>query len=257
MRVELTFVHFLIVCPLVCLAGFVDAIGGGGGLISLPAYLLAGLPAHFAIATNKMSSSMGTTMATIRYGRSGFIPWKTALICVVFALCGSALGAELALLIADRFFKIILLFILPLTAWYVMRRTTLTLARPPLSFRKTAALAAGISLVIGVYDGFYGPGTGMFLILLFTTLSHLSLQNANGLAKVINLSTNLAALTVYLINGKVLLPLGLTAGVFGVLGNWLGARCFERVGTRAVRTVMLALLALCFVKVAGELLGWL
>lgn len=254
---ELTFVHFLIVCPLVCLAGFVDAIGGGGGLISLPAYLLAGLPAHFAIATNKMSSSMGTTMATVKYGRSGFIPWKTALICVPFALGGSALGAKLALLIADRYFKIILLAILPLTAWYVMRKKTMAADRPPLPFPKTAALAAGTALVIGVYDGFYGPGTGMFLILLLTALVHLTLRNANGLAKVINLSTNIAALTVYLINGKVLLPLGLTAGLFGILGNWLGARCFERVGIRAVKPVMLALLAICFVKVAGELLGWL
>ena len=105
--------QYLIVCPLVFLAGFVDSVAGGGGLISLPAYLLAGLPAHFAIGTNKVSSAMGTAVATFRYSRSGYIDWKMGAGCTVFALAGSALGARIALLIDDNVFKIIMLFILP------------------------------------------------------------------------------------------------------------------------------------------------
>ena len=95
-----TFYTYLLVCPLTFLAGLVDAVAGGGGLISLPAYLIAGLPVHNAIATNKMSSSMGTTIATVRYGMSGFIPWKIALFCAVFAMVGSNIGANLALLLS-------------------------------------------------------------------------------------------------------------------------------------------------------------
>ena len=117
----LTIQTFLIVCPLLFLAGLVDAIGGGGGLISLPAYLLSGVPIHNAIATNKMSSSMGTTIAAVRYGLAGFIPWKIAIFCVATAMIGSQLGAHLALLLSDRAFTIVMLVILPLTAWYVLR----------------------------------------------------------------------------------------------------------------------------------------
>ena len=94
---DITLTHYLIVCPLVFLAGYIDAVAGGGGLVSLPAYLISGLPAHYAIATNKLSSAMGTTLTTIRYARDGFIPWKQAIFCVIFALIGSSCGAELAL----------------------------------------------------------------------------------------------------------------------------------------------------------------
>ena len=87
---ELTITHFLIVCPLVFVAGLIDAIAGGGGLISLPAYIISGLPVHFAIGTNKMSSSMGTAIATWRFAKNGYIVWKPALICSACALFASA-----------------------------------------------------------------------------------------------------------------------------------------------------------------------
>lgn len=112
--------EFLIVCPLVFLAGFVDAIAGGGGLISLPAYLIAGLPVHTAIGTNKLSSGMGTAVATWRFWQKGYIPVKEALAGILLALAGSWTGAKIALMIDDSVFRIIMLFVLPLTAIYVM-----------------------------------------------------------------------------------------------------------------------------------------
>ncbi len=99
-----TFLQYAVICPLVMLAGFVDAIAGGGGLISLPGYLLSGLPVHNAIATNKMSSTMGTVLATFKFAKSGFIPWKLSLSCVVCAFAGSSLGANLALLMDAKIF---------------------------------------------------------------------------------------------------------------------------------------------------------
>ena len=102
------------VFPAVFVAGVVDAIAGGGGLISLPTYMLAGLPPHLAIGTNKMSSFMGTSIATFRFAREGYINLRLAVFAVVFALAGSYTGANISLLISNRVFKILMLFILPL-----------------------------------------------------------------------------------------------------------------------------------------------
>ena len=139
---------YLLLCPLVGIAGFVDAIAGGGGLISLPAYLIAGIPVHNALGTNKLSSTMGTTVATVRYARSGFIPWRQALLCVLFALAGSSLGAKLALTIPTRTFSILMLVILPLTACYLLRSQGLTQEREPYPFRKTLLISLPIALVL-------------------------------------------------------------------------------------------------------------
>lgn len=251
----LTPLHFCIVCPLVFLAGFVDSIAGGGGLISLPAYLLSGLPVHACIATNKLSSSMGTAVSTAKYARSGFIPWRLAPLCVAAALLGSALGAQLALRIGDAFFRVLMLFILPLTALYVLRKRDLFEqdARQALPFPSAAALCALIALLLGVYDGFYGPGTGTFLILLLTRAARLDLRQANGLTKVINLSSNLGSLAVYLLSGQVLLPLGLCAALFSVAGNALGSSSFTKRGASIARPVILLVLAVFFVRTLMEL----
>lgn len=247
---------YLIVCPLIFLGGYVDAIAGGGGLISLPAYLIAGLPTHAAIGTNKISSAMGTTLTTWKFWKQGYIQWKLGLVCAVCALIGSTGGANLALLVSDRIFKIILLFILPLTAFYVFRTKTMdNTGREPLSTGRTYAIAAACALIIGVYDGFYGPGTGTFLLLLLTGLARMDLNSAAGITKVINLSTNIAALVTYLLNGKVMLGLGLVAGVFGIAGNWLGARSFSRNGSRIVKPIIGVVLAIFFIRILWEMYG--
>ena len=199
---------FIIVCPLTFLAGFVDAVAGGGGLISLPAFMIAGLPVHTAIATNKLSSSMGTSVATGRLAKHGHIHWKQTIPCFFTAIIGSSCGANLALMVDAELFKRLMLIIIPVTAFYVMR-ANFDEKRLDLTEKQMIIRSVLIALGIGVYDGFYGPGTGTFLLLLLTTLAGYRLQEANGTTKAINLTTNLAALTVYLLNGKVLLPLGL------------------------------------------------
>ena len=113
---------FLIVCPLLFLAGFVDAIGGGGGLISLPAYLFAGLPVHNAIATNKMSSTCGTALSTIRFIKKGLISLKLAVPSVLAAVAGASLGAHLSLKMSENVMRHVLLVILPIAAFFVLNR---------------------------------------------------------------------------------------------------------------------------------------
>ncbi len=203
---ELHLMHFLIVCPLVFLAGFVDAVAGGGGLISLPAYMIAGLPVHFAIGTNKLSSGMGTTLATARFAKNGYIAWKNALLCIVTALIGSSLGAKLALQLDDYYFKRLILVILPCTALYLTFGKPFVGEKESFPVRKMILFSALIAFIIGIYDGFYGPGTGTFLLLLLTGIAHMGLKEANGITKAINLTTNLTALAVYLMNGKSNFP---------------------------------------------------
>jgi uncharacterized membrane protein YfcA len=246
------FTTYLIVCPFVFLAGLVDAIGGGGGLISLPAYLIAGLPAHNAIATNKLSSCCGTAVATARFARRGYIPWRLALPGMAAALAGAWCGAHLSLLVDSGVLTKVLYVILPLTALLVLRKDTLReQTAPQAEGRRTALIAAAAALVIGVYDGFYGPGTGTFLIIAFSLLAKMDVRTANGQCKAINLTTNVTSLVVFLRSGNVVVTLGLAAAACNILGNYIGAGLAIKSGAKLTRPVILLVLGLLLLKILG------
>ena len=246
----LTPLSFLIVCPLLFLAGFVDSIGGGGGLISLPAYLLAGLPVHQAIATNKLSSTCGTCLSTVRFLRRGLINLKLAVPSVIAAFAGSSLGARLSLLVSDEIMKYVLFAVLPVAAFFVLNRHLFRdRGGEAVADRKTAVICIVSALLIGAYDGFYGPGTGTFLIIAFTVFARMSVSSANAQAKVINLTSNVTSLAVFLLNGQVMLPLGLAAALCNMAGNWLGSGLALTRGAKIVRPVILAVLLLLFLKI--------
>lgn len=246
--------EFLIVCPLAFIAGFVDAIAGGGGLISLPAFIFAGLPVHQAIGTNKLASTMGTTIATVRYAINGYMVREFVIVGVVCGLLGSWGGSNLALLTSDTVLKAIMLVVLPFIAFFVLRTKNLdAFSSDPLPRGKELAVTAAIALVVGAYDGFYGPGTGTFLMLLLPALAHQDVRSAAGTTKAINLSTNVAALVVFFANGAVLLPLGLMAGAFNIVGNYLGAGKFTKAGASIVRPIMLVVLVLFAAKLVFDL----
>lgn len=243
------------ICALVFLAGYVDAIAGGGGFIALPAYLIAGLPPHNAIATSKMSSAMGTCVSTWHYARAGYIDWKLAVPCVLCAIVGSTIGANLLLLVDTFFLTVFLLIVLPCTGVYVLRSKGLSAEaeREPLPRRRTVAACCAFALFVGVYDGFYGPGTGTFLMLLLNGLAHLRLGAAAGITKAINLTTNFAALATFLVNGQVLLALGFVAGCFNIAGNYIGARKFTKSQGGVARPLIMVVLAVFFVRVVYDL----
>lgn len=247
---ELTIQNFLIVCPLVFLASFVDAIAGGGGLISLPAYLLAGVPMHYAIATNKLSSATGTVFSTVRLCKNKFVDWGLAVPCISMALLGSYIGANLALLASDRVLKMMLIPVLPIVAFYVLKKKDLDRDGDAEISRKKQWLICGIcSLAVGCYDGFYGPGTGTFLLLLYTGLAKMHVREASGNMKLANLSSNVSALVVFLFSGKIIFPLGLAAAVFSVAGHYTGAGMVMKNGSRIVRPVILVVITLLFIKI--------
>ncbi len=248
--------EFLIVCPLAFIAGFVDSIAGGGGLISLPAFIFAGLPVHQAIGTNKLSSTMGTTIATIRYAINGYMVKTFVIVGVICGLLGSWGGSNLALLASDEVLKTIMLIALPFIAFFVLKTKNLdAFSHDPLPKKKGLVITAIIALIIGVYDGFYGPGTGTFLMLLLPALAHQDVRTAAGTTKAINLSTNVAALVVFFVNGAVLLPLGLAAGLFNIVGNYIGSGKFTKAGASIVRPVMLVVLVLFAAKLVFDLIG--
>ena len=244
---------YIIICPLVFLAGFVDAVAGGGGLISLPAYIIAGIPVHNSIATNKLSSCMGTLLTTGKFAKDGLIPWKPALAGVIFAFAGSSLGAHIALILDARIFMTAMLFILPITAFYVTRKKSMA-EKEPFPFQKTVLLSCTMAFVIGIYDGFYGPGTGTFLILLLMGVAHVRLKEAKRASRKLSTARQtLPRCFVFLANDVVLLSLGLVAGLFNMAGNYFGARYFEKGGTQNVKPVIIIVLTVFFAKVVYEL----
>ena len=242
---------FLIVCPFLFLAGLVDAIGGGGGLISLPAYLIAGLPVHQAIATNKLSSACGTTLATARFIRNRLVNFRLAIPSVLAAVMGSSIGAHLSMATDEKIMRYILFIILPVSALILLNKKLFHDAEDDTVRlnRRTVLTAIGAAFTIGIYDGFYGPGTGTFLIIAFTVLARMSIQTANAQAKVINLTTNITSLVIFLLNGQVLIPLGLAAAVCNMAGGYIGAGLVMTKGSKIVKPIILFVLGLLLIKI--------
>jgi uncharacterized membrane protein YfcA len=255
MIMTLTPQMFFIICPLLFLAGLVDAIGGGGGLISLPAYLLAGVPVHQAIATNKLSSACGTALTTVRFIKEGLVNWKIAIPTIVCAMLGSSLGANLSIRVPESTMELVLLIVLPVVAFVVLNPKIFhdNAEREILLDRTLWITAVTSSFLVGMYDGFYGPGTGTFLIIAFTVFAGLSLRSANAQAKIINLTTNLTSLTIFLMNGQVIFLLGIAAAVCNMVGGYLGAGLALSKGSKVTRPAVLLVLVLLLLKILGIL----
>lgn len=244
----------LLVAIGVFLASFVDGIAGGGGIISVPAYLLSGLPAHLALGTNKLSSAIGTSVSTARFIRNGYVDWKLALPSILLALFGSHFGTKLQLSVDERYLKYLLLVVLPIVAFVVMRQRTLPEERGNIAPARQMAIVLAASLIVGAYDGLYGPGTGTFLILIYCKLAKLDLRTASGNTKLVNLSSNIGALFTSLIHGKVFLMLGLIGAVFSIAGHYMGSGLAIKDGSKIVRPVILTVFILLLIKVTAELI---
>ena len=246
----------LIVCPLVFLAGFVDSVAGGGGLISLPAYLFVGIPPHLASGTNKVVNSMGTALATWKYYQSGKIRLKFALISAVGALVGSSIGTKIALMIRGEIFQMILLAALPLAAVLITLKKNIGADSESESIEespKNFLFCALIGICIGCYDGMIGPGTGTFMIMAFTMVLGMDLLTASGCAKLGNLASNIASALLWLLNGQVMFSLVIPAAACNMLGSYFGSRYAIRGGSQRVRGMIYVVLALLFVKFFYEL----
>lgn len=239
-------------------AGFVDAVVGGGGLIQLPALLL-GLPSAAPVnvlATNKLSSICGTTVSSATYYRRIRPDPRTFGPLMACAFVGSVGGALIASHISKAVFDPIVLVVLIVVGGYVLFRPALgesTVLRFAGSRHVLAAMGTG--LVIGVYDGALGPGTGSFFVITLVSLLGYSFVDASAKARLANWATNLAALCVFLPQGAVLWKVGLVMGGCNLVGGYVGARTAVARGTRFVRVFFIVVVSAFIVRIGGDVLG--
>lgn len=229
--------------PLAFLAGFVDAIAGGGGVITLPTLLVMGLTPGQAVATNKLLAIFGSTTSAFAFWRKGQVDKALLVRIAPLALMGSFLGAYLVSQVHDteRFRQFIAGLILVVGALVVTNRSLGLENRYPGLTRKTLAIALTAAFAIGVYDGFIGPGTGTFLMFVFVRFLGFDFVKGSGNARVINFVTNLAAVSLFLFTGQMILWLGLAMGVANALGAQAGATMAMLRGSKFVKVIYVAI----------------
>lgn len=239
-------------------AGWVDAVVGGGGLIQLPA-LLIGLPGATpaqVLATNKFGSVWGTATASLTYWRRVRPDLRTALPMAAVAYVGAVGGALIGLHIPKALFNPIILVLLVAVGTYTLLKPSLgeaTQLRWSGHRHTVAAMLTGF--VIGVYDGALGPGTGSFMVFALVGLMGYAFLEASAKAKIANLATNLGALTVFAPGGHVVWTVGVVMAAANLLGGWVGARTAVRLGSRFVRIVFVVIVGAFVLRIGGDLLG--
>ncbi|MGN1349988.1 MAG: TSUP family transporter [Anaerovoracaceae bacterium] len=237
-------------------AGFVDSIAGGGGIISLPAYFLTGMPPHMCYGTNKLSAACGSVFAVGTYMRHGAVNLKIALIAAAGSFVGSTIGSRVVMLLDGRVLQLMLVVLLPLVAIFIFVKKiggeedrSATLGSTKLMI---FALLAGV--LVGGYDGIFGPGTGTIAALAFTTVLRFDLRTATGNAKVLNLASNVAACVTFILAGAVDFRYAVPSAVCNIIGSILGSQMAVRRGSGFIRPVMLCVIVLLIGKVAWDLL---
>ncbi|MDT8419754.1 MAG: TSUP family transporter [Desulfuromonadales bacterium] len=251
MHIELW--QYAIVFVLIGFSGFIDSIAGGGGLISVPTYLALGLPAELILGTNKCVSSTGTSFAVFRYIRNRTILWKTVGYAIVAALIGSAIGASLASYLSRSIIFGLLLGVIPILLYLQARQVPEKESRQPLSQAQINVRAALAGLILGGYDGIFGPGTGTFLLLAFMLLLHMSTREASANARIVNYASNVSAFVYFLIQGKVFWPVAVVAICGSICGNWLGSGMVINNADRVVVPVFRFVLTLLMLKCGYDL----
>jgi uncharacterized membrane protein YfcA len=251
MTIHVTPAETALLCLAAFLGGTVDAIAGGGGLISVPALLAVGLPPHAALATNKGQSVWGSAAAIVRYTRAGILDWRAARLSLPLALLGGAGGALLVLRLSPDALRPIVLVLL-VTAAILVASIRLPEAAEERPLHRPAFLLGAIALVVGTYDGFFGPGTGTFLIAGYVALRRISMAHASADAKVVNFASNFAALTVFAARGAVVWSLVPPMLLAQLAGGWTGAHLAIRGGNRFIRWVVVFVALALVVKVARD-----
>ncbi|MBA3469681.1 MAG: TSUP family transporter [Herpetosiphonaceae bacterium] len=247
-------------CLFAALAGFIDSIGGGGGLVQLPALLVLrsdiaeAAPAQL-FGTNKLAAVTGTAAAAVAYNRRVQIDWRLVWPAMITAASFSMLGARAAVLLAPALLRPLVLVLLIAVAIYTFRRKTFgTSARETRASARPTPYVLAIGAAIGFYDGFFGPGTGSFLIFLFVGVLGLDFLHASVSAKIINVTTNLGALVYFVWAGQLIYSIAIPMGICNLLGGVLGSRIAIRRGSGFVRAVFLIVVVGVIVRYAYEVI---
>jgi uncharacterized membrane protein YfcA len=237
--------QIFLLCTAAFAAGFVDAIVGGGGLIQTPAalILLRQYPVVTAIGCTKIPSFSGTLFAALQYLKKVKLNYTLTLVMCVIAFFSSFAGSELLSLVSNEFMKPVLLIILAAVAVYTYTKKDFGQHEAKNhSPKKELRFAIAISLIIGFYDGFIGPGAGSFLILAFISLLGYDFLHASAQAKLVNLSTNLGSIVLFTIKGKIIWIVALPMAACNAVGGILGARMAIMRGNKFIRIFFLVII---------------
>lgn len=236
-----------ILAGVACIAGFFDAIAGGGGLITLPALMIAGVEPISAIATNKVPSSAASISATATFAHKGLVEWRTGRFMILSALLGGATGALLVNVINQYWLTACIPVLLICVAFYfafvpqVMSDT---------KHRKISITFLSLFIIplLGLYDGMFGPGVGSFLMVTFVLFGRLTILRAMSFTKLANASSNLGSLMIFTLTGKIIWPIALTMALASSIGAQLGARCAIRTGASLIRPMIVIVCCALVIK---------
>ena len=249
--------QLLFLCPALFIAGLIDGISGGGGMIALPAYLMAGLPITNAYACNKMQSCLGTSASLAKYAKSGLLDIKSALPAALAAIGGSFIATQIMLSLDDGVKKIIIAvamcFVLAITIISsFMKIDIFTKRRSELSIANIL-ICLLVGLLLGLYDGFFGPGGGTIAILLFAVIMKYDLRVGGGNGKLIIVVSNLTSMITYIIHGDVLYGIAIPCSIANIVGSYIGATLATKKGAKFVKYISWAVIAALIVYAIGEI----
>jgi len=233
------------------LAGFFDAIAGGGGLITLPALFLAGIDPISAISTNKFQAASATVSATITFARKGLIEWRKSWVLILFSMIGGVLGALLVSIIDKKWLEGAVPILLVLVAIYFAFAPKLD--NSPRKQRLSILLfSLTVAPILGFYDGVFGPGTGSFFMVGFVSLCGLGIMRAMSFTKLANASCNLGSLSVFIAKGFIIWPLAISMAVASFLGAQLGAKYAIKVGPKIIKPMVIIVCTVLAIKLLSD-----
>ncbi|OLN33754.1 TSUP family transporter [Desulfosporosinus metallidurans] len=241
--------NLFIICVLGFLAAAVDAIAGGGGLISLPALLMVGVPPHLALGTNKFAASLASLNSSITFARSGKVHFTLVKWQIPFTFIGAALGVWAVLSVSSVFLNKAVLILILLVGIYTMAHKSLGLEDKFQGLNSyNVVIGCLFALSLGFYDGFFGPGTGSFLIFAFITVFGFDFVAASANSKVLNFTSNFASLLLFAWNGKILFSYGIPMAIFMILGSFVGTRLAIQRGAKLVKPIFITMSLLVAAK---------
>lgn len=243
----------LIVLPFIFVGGFVDAIAGGGGIVNVIGFMISGVPMHMILGTNKVQALFGTSVATYNYVSKGHYKKDFIIFSFIGAAIGSLSGAYIASITSQETLRWLMTVILPIVAIVMISGKKPKISLIEETKKKIYIVTFFIGLIIGFYDGMIGPGTGTFLIIAFS-MCGLSLLDANGNAKAVNLASNVMAGTLFLVKGKVILWLAIPCIITNVIANYIGSHLAIKNGDKIVRPIIVGVLILLFFKTIADII---
>jgi len=248
---DYTLFTLLILSGLAFMAGFIDAVVGGGGLIQLPALLvtLPNAPLPTIFGTNKIAALSGTSMAAFQYAKRIRFNVKLLIVISVASFIASYFGAKIVSIINPATLKPIILIILIAIAIYTFIKKDLgKVATKKLSLMRQMLFGAAIGLIIGFYDGFFGPGTGSFFVLAFVVILGFEFVQASAYAKIVNCMTNISALIVFIRQGNFIIGIAILMAVFNIAGSVIGSKMALKRGNGFIRVFFLIIVTVMIIR---------